>query len=107
MGVIDQTSEPGKRLQAVVKEELKGYLGADYSDECLPLYIVVMLAQGTQLPAVTENLIAFLGDGKAEQFATWYVSFPSIPLTHSERRLWFTELQHATTAPPPSQLTGN
>ena len=71
MGVIDQTSEPGKQLQGVVKQELKSYLGQDYNDECLPLYIVVMLAQNTGQTAVAENLVAFLGDAKAVQFADW------------------------------------
>lgn len=69
--MIDQTSEAGKQLQAVVKSELKGYLGKDYDDDVLPLYIVVMLAHGNQEALVAENLDAFLGKEKAPLFATW------------------------------------
>ena len=84
MGVIDQASEPGKQLQAVVKQELKSYLGQDYNDECLPLYIVVMLAQSTGQTAVAENLVAFLGDAKAVQFADWHVPSQQLLLCNSQ-----------------------
>ena len=70
--MIDQTTEGGQLLQAVVKEELKNYLGQDYNDDVLPLYIVVMLAHGNQLPLVKENLVAFLGKEKSGAFADWY-----------------------------------
>lgn len=55
---IDQNSEGGRALQRVLQEQLKGYLGADYSDDVLPLYIVVMLAHGTTQALVAENLEA-------------------------------------------------
>ena len=70
-GMIDQTKEAGKQLQAVVKTELKNYLGKDYEDDVLPLYIVVMLAHGNQEALVAENLDAFLGKEKAALFAAW------------------------------------
>lgn len=70
-GMIDQTTPQGKALQAVVKEELRKYLGKDYNDDVLPLYIVVMLAHGNQQPLVAENLDAFLGPEKAGTFAEW------------------------------------
>ena len=69
--MIDQTTEAGKALQAVVKAELKNYLGKDYDDDVLPLYIVVMLAHGNQQPLVADNLDAFLGKEKALLFAEW------------------------------------
>ena len=69
--MIDQTTPQGKALQAVVKEELRKYLGKDYNDDVLPLYIVVMLAHGNQQPLVAENLDAFLGPEKAGTFAEW------------------------------------
>lgn len=69
--MIDQTTEGGKALQAVVKQELKQYLGQDYNDDVLPLYIVVMLAHGNQLPLVKDNLEAFLGQEKSATFAEW------------------------------------
>lgn len=69
--MIDQTTEGGKQLQAVVKIELKQYLGKDYDDDVLPLYIVVMLAHGNEQPLVAENLDAFLGKEKAVLFAEW------------------------------------
>ena len=70
--MIDQTTPGGRLLQAVVKQELKQYLGQDYNDDVLPLYIVVMLAHGNQLSLVKENLVAFLGSEKSETFADWY-----------------------------------
>ena len=79
--MIDQTTEGGKALQAVVKTELKKYLGQDYSDDVLPLYIVVMLAHGNQQPLVKDNLEAFLGSEKACLFSTWCAfSDPPSPL---------------------------
>lgn len=69
--MIDQTTAEGKALQAEVKLELRNYLGKDYSDDVLPLYIVVMLAHGNQQPLVAENLEAFLGEEKAVAFADW------------------------------------
>ncbi|KAK9817947.1 hypothetical protein WJX72_004671 [[Myrmecia] bisecta] len=69
-GEIDQNTEGGKKLQAVVQQELKTYLGAAYIDDVLPLYIVVMLAHGNGQALVEENLEAFLGNRSAE-FATW------------------------------------
>ena len=53
---IDQNSEQGKALQQVVQVKLKDFLGADYADDVLPLYIVVMLAHGNQADLVAENL---------------------------------------------------
>ena len=71
--MIDQNSAEGKALQANVKLELRNYLGKDYNDDVLPLYIVVMLAHGNQQPLVAENLEAFLGQEKASVFADWCV----------------------------------
>jgi len=67
--MIDHKAEGGKELQAVVKQELRNYL--DYSNDILPLYIIVMLAQGNEQPLVVENLDAFLGTYKAGQFVNW------------------------------------
>ena len=69
---IDQNSEQGKALQQVVQTKLKDFLGADYADDVLPLYIVVMLAHGNQAELVAESLEAFLGQGHAELFVQWY-----------------------------------
>lgn len=69
---IDQNSEQGKALQQVVQTKLKDFLGADYADDVLPLYIVVMLAHGNQADLVAESLEAFLGQGHAELFVQWY-----------------------------------
>lgn len=69
--MINQDTEPGKQLQAVIKAELKNYLGKEYDDDVLPLYIVVMLAHGNQETLVAENLDAFLGGEKAGLFAAW------------------------------------
>lgn len=71
---IDQNSEQGKALQQVVQVKLKDFLGTDYADDVLPLYIVVMLAHGNQADLVAENLEAFLGQGQAELFVQWYVT---------------------------------
>ena len=68
---IDQYSEPGKELQRVVQVKLKDFLGQDYADDVLPLYIVVMLAHGNQADLVTDNLEAFLGSN-AQLFVQWY-----------------------------------
>ena len=54
--IVDQNSDGGKALQRVLQEQLKDYLGQDYSDDVLPLYIVVMLAHGTTQALVAENL---------------------------------------------------
>ena len=56
MTFIDQNSEGGKALQRVLQQQLKEYLGQDYNDDVLPLYIVVMLAHGTTQALVAENL---------------------------------------------------
>ena len=56
MTLIDQNSEGGRALQRVLQQQLKDYLGQDYNDDVLPLYIVVMLAHGTTQALVTENL---------------------------------------------------
>ena len=71
-GRIDQNSEQGKALQQVIQVKLKDFLGADYADDVLPLYIVVMLAHGNQADLVTDNLEAFLGQAHAEHFVRWY-----------------------------------
>jgi hypothetical protein len=67
--MIDYKADGGRELQAVVKEELKGHL--EYSNDVLPLYIVVMLAYGNEQQMVGGNLVAFLGAEKASQFAAW------------------------------------
>lgn len=71
---IDQNSEPGKALQKVVQVKLKDFLGQDYADDVLPLYIVVMLAHGNQADLVADNLEAFLGQAPAQLFVQWYAS---------------------------------
>lgn len=68
---IDQNTEPGKALQKVVQVKLKDFLGQDYADDVLPLYIVVMLAHGNQADLVADNLQAFLGRAHAQQFVQW------------------------------------
>ncbi|DBA80348.1 TPA: hypothetical protein ACH3X2_007295 [Trebouxia sp. C0005] len=68
---IDQNSEPGKALQKVVQVKLKDFLGQDYADDVLPLYIVVMLAHGNQADLVADNLEAFLGQAPAQLFVQW------------------------------------
>ncbi|CAL8464716.1 g4251 [Coccomyxa elongata] len=68
---IDQNSEQGQELQKVVQTKLKDFLGAEYADDVLPLYIVVMLAHGNNQSLVTENLEAFLGVQDSAQFAKW------------------------------------
>ena len=68
---IDQNSEQGQELQKVVQAKLKDFLGAEYADDVLPLYIVVMLAHGNNQTLVTENLEAFLGAQDSAQFAKW------------------------------------
>ena len=68
---IDQNTPQGLALQKVVQTQLKQYLGADYADDVLPLYIVVMLAHGNEESLVAENLDAFLGGEDAANFATW------------------------------------
>ena len=68
---IDQNSEPGKALQRVVQVKLKDFLGQDYADDVLPLYIVVMLAHGNQAELVADNLEAFLGHAPAQLFVQW------------------------------------
>lgn len=73
---IDQNSEQGKALQQVVQVKLKDFLGPEYADDVLPLYIVVMLAHGNQADLVADNLEAFLGQAHAELFVQWYVNQP-------------------------------
>ena len=68
---IDQNSEPGKALQNVIQTKLKDFLGPDYADDVLPLYIVVMLAHGNGSELVADNLEAFLGQDKAQVFVHW------------------------------------
>ena len=77
---IDQNSEPGKALQKVVQVKLKDFLGQDYADDVLPLYIVVMLAHGNQADLVADNLEAFLGQAPAQLFVQWYASKLTPPL---------------------------
>ena len=69
---IDQNTAQGQALQKRVQSQLKEYLGTDYADDVLPLYIVVMLAHGNDESQVAENLDAFLGAEDAGKFATWY-----------------------------------
>lgn len=70
-GRVDQKSEQGKALQQVIQNKLKDFLGSDYADDVLPLYIVVMLAHGNQADLVADNLEAFLGRAFADQFTHW------------------------------------
>ena len=67
--MIDHKAEGGRQLHSVVKGELTNYL--DYSNDVLPLYIVVMLARGFHEGVVAENLEAFLGAERAGQFTQW------------------------------------
>jgi len=66
--IIDHGAKGGKELHAVCME-LTNYL--EYSNDVLPLYIVVMLEQGYHEAAVAEDLDVFLGDENAGQFAQW------------------------------------
>lgn len=68
---IDQNSEQGVELQGVVQRKLKDFLGAEYADDVLPLYIVVMLAHGNNHYLVAENLEAFLGANDSVEFVKW------------------------------------
>ena len=70
-GRIDQSSVQGKALQHVIQNKLKEFLGSEYADDVLPLYIVVMLAHGNQADLVVDNLEAFLGKSHAQQFTEW------------------------------------
>jgi len=81
---IDQNSEPGKALQKVVQVKLKDFLGQDYADDVLPLYIVVMLAHGNQADLVADNLEAFLGQAPAQLFVQWYASKLIPPLAYRQ-----------------------
>ena len=67
--MIDHRAEGGRQLRSVVKGELTKYL--DYSNDVLPLYIVVMLARGFHQAVVTENLEAFLGAERGGQLTQW------------------------------------
>lgn len=69
---IEQDSAQGRALQATVQVKLREYLGEQYNDDVLPLYIVVMLAHGNNEPLVASNLVEFLQEGPAAQFAAWY-----------------------------------
>ena len=68
---IDHNSEQGKACQNAVKTKLRDYLGQEYTDDVLPLYIVVMLAHGNSAALVAENLEAFLGKNDALSFTQW------------------------------------
>jgi PWI domain len=68
---IDAHSPKGRELQNVVKEKLREYLGAEYNDDVLPLYIVVMLQHGNNEALITENLQAFLGESHSAHFSSW------------------------------------
>ena len=70
-GRIDQRSDQGKALQQVIQAKLKDFLGKEYADDVLPLYIVVMLAHGNEAALVADNLEAFLGKAYADQFTQW------------------------------------
>lgn len=69
--VIEQDTPQGKALQDAVQIQLRQYLGDNYNDDVLPLYIVVMLAHGNDQSLVTNNLIEFLQEGPAAEFAEW------------------------------------
>ncbi len=85
---IDQNSEPGKALQSVVQVKLKDFLGQQYADDVLPLYIVVMLAHGNQPDLMADNLEAFLGQAQSPVFVQW-LAFQllrsHLPASHRER----------------------
>jgi hypothetical protein len=66
--------------------QLKDYLGADYSDDVLPLYIVVMLAHGNNQDLVAENLDAFLGGNDAKDFTKW-CAFDPTTMSSADRYL--------------------
>ena len=68
---VEQDSPQGKALQAAVQAKLRDYLGEQYNDDVLPLYIVVMLAHGNDEALVASNLVEFLQEGPAAQFAAW------------------------------------
>lgn len=68
---IEQDTPQGKALQATVQVKLRDYLGESYSDDVLPLYIVVMLAHGNDETLVATNLVEFLQEGPAADFAAW------------------------------------
>ena len=68
---IDHNSEQGKALKKNVQIKLKDFLGQEYADDVLPLYIVVMLAHGNSAALVAENLEAFLGKNDAVSFTEW------------------------------------
>ena len=76
---IDQNTAQGQALQKRVQTQLKEYLGTEYADDVLPLYIVVMLAHGNDQSQVAENLDAFLGAEDAGRFATWCTPHPVSP----------------------------
>ena len=63
----------GKALQAVIQGKLKEaeFLGPDYADTVLPLYITVMLAHNNTQQTVADSLKAFLGAEKAPLFSSW------------------------------------
>ncbi len=63
----------GKALQAVIQGKLKEteFLGPEYADTVLPLYITVMLAHNNTQKSVTDSLKAFLGAEKAPLFSSW------------------------------------
>ena len=63
----------GKALQAVIQGKLKetDFLGPDYADTVLPLYITVMLAHNNTQQTIADSLKAFLGAEKAPLFSSW------------------------------------
>ena len=63
----------GKALQAVIQGKLKEpeFLGPEYADTVLPLYITVMLAHNNTQQTVADSLQAFLGAEKAPLFSSW------------------------------------
>jgi len=66
---IDHKAAGGRELHSVIKAELSGYL--EYSNDVLPLYIVVMLARDYSEAMVAEDLDVFLGTPNAGHFAQW------------------------------------
>lgn len=68
---IDAHTPQGLELQNLVKGKLREYLGPEYNDDVLPLYIVVMLQHGNNEALITDNLQAFLGDAHSAAFSSW------------------------------------
>ncbi|KAK9788001.1 hypothetical protein WJX73_005694 [Symbiochloris irregularis] len=68
---IVQDSPQGRALQEAVQKKLRDFLGEGFSDDVLPLYIVVMLAHGNDEALVAHNLIDFLQAEPAKSFSAW------------------------------------